>query len=234
MQETSGRQNGPATFVLVHGAWAGGWVWTRVIERLLANGHRVHAPALSGLGERSHLAGCTINLTTHVQDIVNEITWKDLDQIVLVGHSYGGLVITGVAEQIGEHIASIVYLDAFIPVDGQSFADLAPWLDPTQALTAAPPSAEGDYLNEADRAWVESKATPQPTATFTEKPRVTDAYQRVPRKTFIQATGWDGPFDATVATARSDPSWTVYEVDCGHDVAIDAPQKLAEILEACI
>jgi pimeloyl-ACP methyl ester carboxylesterase len=234
MQQTSGRQNGPATFVLVHGAWAGSWSWLRVVDRLTANGYRVHAPTLSGLGERSHLAGCTINLTTHVRDIVNEITWKDLDQIVLVGHSYGGLVITGVAEQIGERIASIVYLDAFIPADGQSFADLAPWLDRSASMTAAPRTAKGDYISEADRAWVDRKATPQPTATFTEQLRVTGAYQRVPKKTFIQATGWDGPFDATVAAARSDPSWTVYEVACGHDVAIDAPQELAEILEACV
>jgi pimeloyl-ACP methyl ester carboxylesterase len=236
MNQTSEKQNRPATFVLVHGAWAGGWNWARVAERLIANGHRVHAPALSGLGERSHLAGCDINLTTHVNDIVNEIKWKDLDRIVLVGHSYGGLVITGVAEQVGQRIASIVYLDAFIPADGQAFADFAPWLQDMsgEPMIAAFPSSEGDYLDDADRAWVDSKATPQPTATFTEKLRVTGAYQRVPRKTFIQATGWDSPFGETVAAARTDPSWAVYEVASGHDVAIDAPQKLAEILEACI
>jgi pimeloyl-ACP methyl ester carboxylesterase len=219
-----------ATFVLVHGAWAGGWCWSRVVDLLIAKGHRVYTPTLSGLGERSHLARGGINLTTHVNDVVNEIKWKDLDQIVLVGHSYGGLVITGVAEQVGERIASIVYLDAFIPGDEQSFADLAPWLDRTEAMTAPPPTAEGDFINEGDRAWVDSKATPQPTATFTEKLRVTGAYQRVAKKTYICAT--NGPLPGNADALRSDSSWTVYDVACGHDVEIDAPQKLAEILEA--
>ncbi|MGH8308860.1 MAG: alpha/beta fold hydrolase [Steroidobacteraceae bacterium] len=228
------QRNGTGTFVLVHGAWAGAWSWVRVVDLLTARGHRVFAPALSGLGERSHLAGCNVNLTTHVNDIVNEIKWEDLDQIVLVGHSYGGLVITRVAEQVRERIASIVYLAAFIPANGQAFVDFAPGWNVTGEMVAPPPTAEGDYLREGDRAWVDGKATPQPTATLTEKLRVTGAYQRVPRKTFIRATGWAGPFDAAVATARSDPSWTVYEIACGHDVAIDKPDELAAILEASI
>src|SRR5215207_1008720 len=111
-----------ATFVLVHGAWAGGWAWMRVADILVAPGHRVYTPTLSGLGERSHLADRNIDLTTHVNDIVNEIRWKDLENIVLVGHSYSGFVITGVAEHVLERIASIVYVDASIPSDGQSFA----------------------------------------------------------------------------------------------------------------
>jgi pimeloyl-ACP methyl ester carboxylesterase len=223
-----------ATFVLVHGAWAGAWWWQRVVDRLLAHGHRVHAPTLSGLGERSHLAACTINLTTHVNDIVNEINWKDLDQVVLVGHSYGGLVITGVAEAIGDRITSIVYVDAFIPADGQSFADLASRLIPRTRTIAPPPSAQGGMLSEADRAMSDSKATPQPTPTFTEKLRITGAYQLVPRKTYIVATGWKGPFAATVATARADPRWRVYEIACGHDVALDKPDELVARLESSI
>jgi pimeloyl-ACP methyl ester carboxylesterase len=222
------------TFVLVHGAWSGSWDWLRVADRLTANGYRVYAPTLSGLGERSHLAQCNINLTTHINDVVNEIVWKDLDQVVLVGHSYGGFVITGVVEHIRERIASIVYLDAFIPTDGQAFADLAPWLDATKTLTAPPPSSKGDYLSESDRDWVDKQATPQPTATFTEKLRVTGAYQQIPRKTFIRATGWDGPFDETVKTLRTDPSWTVYEIACGHDVPIDKPDELIAILAKSI
>ena len=114
----------PATFVLVHGAGHGGWCWQRVADRLTAKGHRVFAPTLTGLCERSHLLNDKIDLTTHISDIVNEIKWKDLDQIVLVGHSYGGMVITGVAEQLASRIASIVYLDAFLPGDGQSVADV--------------------------------------------------------------------------------------------------------------
>jgi pimeloyl-ACP methyl ester carboxylesterase len=233
MNAASIHSDRPATFVLVHGAWAGSWHWLRVAARLIEKGHRVFAPTLSGLGERSHLAQCRINLTTHVNDIVNEIIWKDLDQVVLVGHSYGGFVITGVAEEIVERIASIVYVEAFIPTDGQSFADLASSLDVTKEMTPAPPSSEGDYLNELDRAWVESKATPQPTPTFTEKLRVTGAYQRIARKAFIRATGWDGPFDEVVERLRADPGWTVYEIACGHDVPIEKPVELAAILEEC-
>jgi pimeloyl-ACP methyl ester carboxylesterase len=233
MQQVLGRRNGAATFVLVHGAWAGAWAWTRVIDRLTPNGHRIHAPTLSGLGERSHLAGCNINLTTHVNDIVNEIKWKDLDQIVLVGLSYGGLVITGVAEQVGERIASIVYVDAFVPANGQSFADITGW-HPAGEMIAPPPAPEGTYVNEADHAWVNSKTTPQPIATLTEKLRVTGAYQRVPKKTYIQATGWAGPFDAPAAAARSDRSWTVYDIACGHDVPNHKPDELTAILEASI
>src|SRR6476620_7093518 len=106
--------------VLVHGAWHGGWCWQRVVDRLTAKGRTVFAPTLSGVGERSHLASETITLQTHIDDIVNEMKWKDLDRVVLVGHSYGGMVITGVAERMHDRIAAIAYLDAFIPADGQS------------------------------------------------------------------------------------------------------------------
>jgi pimeloyl-ACP methyl ester carboxylesterase len=221
-----------ATFVLVHGAWAGGWCWVRVADRLIARGHRVHAPTLSGLGERSHVASGHVDLTTHVNDIANEIRWKDLDQIVLVGHSYGGFVITGVAEQLCERIASIVYVDALIPTDGQSFADLAPWLDRTQRMTPPPTSSPGDFADEADRAWADSKATPQPTATFTESLRVTGAYRRIRTKIYVCAT--NGPLSHNADPLRSDASWTIYDVESGHDVEIDAPDRLVQILETAI
>jgi pimeloyl-ACP methyl ester carboxylesterase len=218
----------PATFVIVHGAWTGSWSWLRVIDRLAAKGHKVFAPALSGLGERSHLARSGINLTTHIDDIANEIRWKDLDQIVLVGHSYGGFVISGVAEQLLERIAAIVYVDAFIPEDGQAFADLGIELDTADEVIPPPPSSAGDYLDDADRAWVDSKATAQPRGTFTEQLRVTGAYQRVPHKTYIRATHWESPF----ADARVGSEWHVYEIASGHDIPIDKPDELAAILHS--
>ena len=133
-----------ATFLIAHGAWTGAWSWRRVIDRLTERGHRVHAPTLSGLGERSHLAGAAaINLSTHVNDIVNEATWNDLDRLVLVGHSYGGFVIAGAAEQLRGRIESIVFLEAFIPRDGQSFSDLAPGEALPDPLVQPPPSAQG-------------------------------------------------------------------------------------------
>ena len=174
-----------ATFVLVHGAWHGGWCWQRVIDRLTAQGHRVFAPTLTGVCERSHLDSPSVNLSTQISDVVNEIRWKDLENVVLVGHSYGGMVITGVAEQVASKIASIVYLDAFIPADGQSLGDLGGKVD-AGPFTAPIPAARF-AVNEADRAWVDSKMTPQSTACFTEKIKVTGAYQKIARKAYILA-----------------------------------------------
>ncbi|HET9246308.1 MAG TPA: alpha/beta fold hydrolase, partial [Xanthobacteraceae bacterium] len=112
----------PKTFVLVHGAWHGGWCWRRVADRLQKGGHKVFTPTMTGLGERSHLLDGKVNLATHVRDIANVIKWESLNDIVLVGHSYGGLIISGVAEEMREAIGSIVFLDAFVPENGDSLA----------------------------------------------------------------------------------------------------------------
>jgi pimeloyl-ACP methyl ester carboxylesterase len=219
-------------FVLVHGAWAGAWALTRVTDRLVAKGHRVYAPTLSGLGERSHLATCDINLSTHVADIVNEVTWKDLDRVVLVGISYGGLVITGAAERLGERIASLVYVDAFIPSDGQSFSDITGWT-PAGRMTAPPEMPADAFADETDRAWIAGKVTPQPSATLTERLHVSGAYQRISKKVYVKASGWAGPFDSLASGLRADPSWSVTEIACGHDIANLRPDELTEILNEC-
>ena len=217
----------PATFVLVHGAWHGGWCWQRVNERLTAQGHRVFAPTLTGVCERSHLDSPSVDLSTQMRDVVNEIRWKDLENVVLVGHSYGGMVISGVAEQVASKIASIVYLDAFVPADGQSIGDLGGKVD-SGPFTAPIPAARF-AVNEADRAWVDSKMTPQSTACFTEKIKLTGAYQRIARKAYIRAKNFAG-FATTLEKIRSDPSWKTWVVDCGHDVMIDKPDELTRIL----
>jgi pimeloyl-ACP methyl ester carboxylesterase len=219
--------NKAATFVLVHGAWHGGWCWQRVIDRLTAQGHRVFAPTLTGVCERSHLDSPSVDLSTQIRDVVNEIRWKDLENVVLVGHSYGGMVISGVAEQVASKIASIVYLDAFVPADGQSLvdqggkADAGPFTSPIPATTFA--------VNEADRAWVDSKMTPQSTACFTEKIKLTGAFQRIPRKTYIYAKKFGG-FAKTFERIRTDDSWKTVVVDCGHDIMLDKPDELTSIL----
>lgn len=219
-----------ATFVIVHGAWSGAWSWVRVTDRLRAKGHRVHVPTLSGLGERSHLAGLDITLTTHIDDIVNEIEFNDLSDVVLVAHSYGGIVGTGVVERVKERIASIVYVDAFVPEDGQGFDDFVEGWELPEGLVPAPPTSPGDYFSEADRAWVDAKATPQPNATLTQKLKVTGAYLKVPKKAYVVATGWNG-FAGIADRFRGDPAWTVHELKCGHDVAIDMPEELVGVLE---
>jgi pimeloyl-ACP methyl ester carboxylesterase len=223
----------PANFVLVHGAWHGGWCWQRVCDRLTAAGHRVFAPTLTGVCERSHLSFPGVDLSTHISDVVNEILWKDLDRVVLVGHSYGGMVITGVAEQIAANIASIVYVDAFIPADGQSIADLGGKVDPAPFTTPIP--AAGFAINAADVAWAGSKMTSQATACFTQGLKVTGAYQKIPRKTYIRARNFPAPpFIAALDAVRRDPSWKTYELECGHDIMIDKPAELTSLLVSSI
>lgn len=222
------------SIVLVHGAWQGGWCWRRVADRLTAKGHYVTAPTLSGVGERSHLKPETIDLSTQIDDIVNEIKWKDLDGIILVGHSFGGIVITGAAEKIRERIAAIVYVDAFIPQDGQSFQSLRvnPG-NPFPVPAVPPPPAAYFKVNAADVDLVNSKATAHPTKCFTEPVHVTDAYQRVPKKVYIRAPAFKQPaFDAAYARCRADSTWKTFEMPCGHAIMLDMPAELSAIIES--
>src|SRR6201991_4816499 len=153
------------TFVLVHGAWHGGWCWRRVADLLEKQGHKVFAPALTGVGESSHLLSKDINLDTHITGIVNVFKWEDLKDVCLVVHSYGGYPGSGALEQIGDRVSSIVWLDAFKPENGQRAFDTASPVarDGIEAAVAhgepgrPAPAAHLFGVNEADRAWVESK-----------------------------------------------------------------------------
>lgn len=217
-------------FVLVHGAWHGGWCWKRVVERLAAKGHRVWAPSLTGLADRSHLLSDAVNLGTHVTDVANLIRWEELADVVLVGHSYGGLVITGAADQVSERIASLVYLDAYVPESGQSMLDLRPRELPA-ALTVPPTPAETFRVNASDRAWVDRMCTPHPVACVTERLLLTGAYRGVRRKVYVRAGDYPHPaFQATYERLKSDLGWVVHLLPCGHDVMVDRPDALAEIL----
>lgn len=224
------------TFVLVHGAWHGGWCWRRVADLLENRGRKVFAPTLTGVGERSHLAGARIDLATHIADIVNVIKWEGLEGIVLVGHSYGGVIISGVAEQIGEAIGSIVFLDAFLPENGDRPMDLTVRRDAIAALvqkgeTLMPPvPAAAFQVNVRDRAWVDGRCTPHPLGTFTQQITLTGARDRIRRKTYIRAAGYpNAPFDAAKAKAKA-AGWRIYEMPCGHDAMVDMPERLTEIL----
>jgi pimeloyl-ACP methyl ester carboxylesterase len=210
----------------------GGWCWRRVSDRLTANGRYVVAPTLSGVGERSHLASDAISLSTHIDDIVNEIKWKDLDHIVLVGHSYGGMVITGVAERIRERIDAIVYVDGFIPSDGQSMAELrGPNAAPFPTPMAPAPPVAFFKVNAKDADWVSSKLTPHPTKSLTEKLKVTGAYQAIAQKVYVRMPAFPHPaFDAAYARCRADRSWKTFEMTGGHDIMIDQPAELTRIL----
>ena len=227
------------TFVLVHGAWHGGWCWQRVADRLRRGGHAVFTPTLTGLGERSHLLRAGIDLTTHVTDVVNVIKWEELSDVVLCGHSYGGMVISGVADQMSGAIRSIVFLDAFVPKNGEATQDLtsSAVVEIARAamargeITMPPRPAEAFGVNAADRAWVDRLCVGQPIGTFTQKLALTGARDRIAGKSYIRAASYANPgFDRALAAARSDPSWRTYEVSCGHDVMVDAPDRLTEIL----
>src|SRR5262245_13994156 len=157
----------PKTFVLVHGAWRGGWCWRRVADLLTAQGHKVFTPTLTGLGERSHLMSAGIRLATHVTDVANVISWEDLNDIVLVGHSYAGFVISGVTEQVSKAVASLIFVDAFVPETGQSLVELT--APATRAvieaarqkgdITVPARPAEFFKVNEKDRAWMDAMCT---------------------------------------------------------------------------
>ncbi|ATE65711.1 alpha/beta fold hydrolase [Rhizorhabdus dicambivorans] len=229
-------ENEPAgvksTFVLVHGAWHGGWCWDRVARILGAGGHRVYAPTLTGLGERSHLLSASVDLTTHIEDVVNVVRWNDLGQIVLVGHSYGGMVITGVAERMPDRIRSLVFVDAVVPRDGECLLDVLPPPPGVDGLAIPPFPAAFFNVNSADQAWVDSKLTPHPTASLTEKLRVTGAYRRIPTKVSIRAIGNGIPLpDQSSDEMSRDSNWILHEIESGHDIMVDKPNELALILE---
>jgi pimeloyl-ACP methyl ester carboxylesterase len=230
----------PHTFVLVHGAWHGGWCWRRAADRLTAKGHKVFTPTLTGLGERSHLLSKGIDVSTHVTDVVNVLKWEGLKDVVLCGHSYAGFVVSGVAEQMAPAISSIVFLDAFLPDSGDSMLDLTGQavIDATRAaeqagaLGVAPRKAEAFGVNEKDRAWVDGLTGLQPLGCFLEKMKLTGARDRIAKKAYIRAANYANPgFDKAVARVKNDPAWRTYEVPCGHDVMVDMPERLAEILQ---
>jgi len=226
-------------FVLVHGAWHGGWCWRRVADRLRAGGHLVFTPTLTGLGERSHLLRPGLDLDVHIADVINMIKWERLSDVVLCGHSYGGFVISGVAERVADLIRSIVFLDAFLPNNGDAIEDItgpavkdairAAVKGGDPGVPSRPAAAFG--VNEADQAWVDALCVPQPIGTFTSPIRLTGARERIARKTYIRAKSYANPaFDRAFAAVQSDRSWRSYEVPCGHDVMVDMPDRLSELL----
>jgi pimeloyl-ACP methyl ester carboxylesterase len=227
-----------ATFVLVHGAWHGAWCWRRVARLLTQDGHEVFTPTLTGLAERSHLLTPAVGLDSHILDVVNVMKWQKLSDVVLVGHSYAGMVISGVAEAMEASIAAFVMLDAFYPESGQALVDLAApavrdgllAAQRTGASTVPPRSAAMFNVNEADRAFVDAQCTPQPIQCMLGKVSLSGARERIVRKSYIRASAYPNPpFDAALEKARS-RGWRSYEVACGHDVMLDAPERLAEIL----
>lgn len=234
----------PTSIVLVHGAWHGAWCWSRVLHRLRSAGVDTHAVTLSGLGERAHLMAPTIDLNTHIQDVVGLVEAEELQRVVLVGHSYAGMVITGVADRLqARHpglLAHLVYLDAALPYPGDSWSSQHTE-ETKQARIAAsqssgglsfpPPDASLFGLDGADRDWVNRRQTPQPFKLYQQSlPFDAERVAAVPR-TFIDCTR---PALATIAPSRarvrSEPGWNVVEMATGHDPMVSEPAALSQIL----
>jgi pimeloyl-ACP methyl ester carboxylesterase len=228
-----------ATFVLVHGGFHGGWCYSRVATLLRARGHDVYTPTLSGVGERAHLAVQAINLSTHIQDIVATILNEDLNDVILCGHSYGGMVITGVAGQVAERIRTLFYLDASVPEDGQSLLDLR---SPESALSlieaagetgtmVTPLSAQHFQVNPGDIEWVDRLSTPHPLGCFVQKLRYTGKESLVTRRTYVFAERFRSPVThAIYAKVKDLPGWRTVSLDCGHDVMVDDPAAVGALL----
>ncbi|MDP3356014.1 MAG: alpha/beta fold hydrolase, partial [Polaromonas sp.] len=164
-----------ANFVLVHGAWHGGWCWQRVTSLLQQQGHRVHAVTLTGLGERAHLLSPAITLDTHIDDVISAIEVEELHDVILAVHSYAGMIGTAVADRLGKHLKHLVYVDAVLPKPGESWSSTQSAATQQQRLSAAqtttrfsfpPPDPEVFGLHDADHAWVKRRQTPHPGNTY--------------------------------------------------------------------
>ncbi len=223
-----------ATFVLVHGAWHGSWCWKRVRSALQRSGHEVFTPTLTGIGERTHLLARTVDLETHTCDVLNLIRWEELDDIILCGHSYGGMVVTGVADRLPQRIRALVYLDAFVPANGESLVQFAPLAGDqlVEGWKCKPISAEIFGVNQADREWVDRQCTLQSVACFRQPAQLAGGLAQVRRVTYVFASGWAGnqsPFRPFYETAKA-RGWTTHEMDCGHEVMLDRPADVTRVL----
>ena len=224
-----------AEFVLVHGAWSSGWDWSEVAETLRRAGHAVHAPTLTGLGERLHVTGLEepVGLDLHVRDVVTVLEWHELEQAILVGHSYGGMVISGVASQMPDRIRTLFYLDAFLPANGQSLWDLI--AEPVRASMMDSQRRSG-AVAPIHRPGMEGAAIrrmPQPLQCFTEGVTMTGAEQTIANRTYVYATeNKPSSFGQFYDALQTDPNWSVKTVATGHMVMHDDPQTLIDLLLA--
>lgn len=244
--DTTAEIDDPATgvFVLVHGAWGGGWAWRWVTPYLKGAGHVVYTPTLTGLGERVHLASPQVDLDTHIDDVINVLHFEDLTGVVLVGWSYGGIVVAGVADRVPERISHLVYLDSDVPRDGET--SIMPSQHAKQEERArlhgdgwrVPLAVEPDdpMLAAAAlerRQWIIERFTPQPLKTRLQPIRLTGAATAVPT-TYIRCTVGYDPSDENTQRqdqrVRSEPSWRYLELAGNHLAPFSIPEAVADVL----
>jgi pimeloyl-ACP methyl ester carboxylesterase len=232
-----------ATFVVVHGAWSAGWAWKKMRPLMRARGHEIFTPTCTGLGERTHLGSPSVGLHTHVDDMTGVLEFEDLSGIVLVAHSYGGMVATMLADRMPGRIAHLLYLDAFVPRDGQSVVDLVGaevaaamragaaatgegWKVPANPLpTDTPPD---------DIAWIMPRRKMQPVRCFEEPARLTGAIERVSRSYIYCLKAGPGDVFRQFARRAQSEGWPYRELDCGHNPHLNMPEALAGLFEATL
>ena len=228
------------TFLLVHGAWHGGWCWRDVVPRLRKAGHEVFAPSLTGLGERKHLASARVDLETHIQDIVALVEMEDLKKVVLVGHSYGGMVITGVADRIPTRLAALVYLDAFVPENGKCALD---YVVPERAARMRHEGERTGFVTpplmslwgltlQSHLDFVGPREVRHPFPTFSQPISLSNYAEsrRIP-KTFVYCSSpATGTFDQFAERYRNDPAWRFHELKTGHDAMLLVPDEVTRLL----
>jgi pimeloyl-ACP methyl ester carboxylesterase len=224
-----------AVFVVAHGAWSAGWAWKKMHPLMAARGHRLITPTFTGLGERGHLARREIDLETHIADILGVLTFEDLSAVNLIGHSYGGMVATGVADRARDRIGRLIYLDAFVPDDGDSVLELLP----ASARAQRQPSPDGFILPvdmppdtaAADRAWCAPLRLPQPAKTFEQKLKFHSGPLTLPRHyIYCARNAPDDRFRRFYERAQRD-SWGASEIDSSHNPHITCPEVLAALLD---
>jgi pimeloyl-ACP methyl ester carboxylesterase len=231
-----------ASVLLAHGAWSSAWAWKRIRPLMAKAGHDFYAPSYTGLGERDHLAAPTNDLETHIQDVLGVIRAEELNDIVLIGHSYGGMVATGVADRARDVVRKLIYLDAFVPEDGQSLFDLVPeaqrnrMRDSVAAgdgwrIESMPPSAD---TSSADLEWISRHKRPQSIKCFEQRLRLPKPLD-VPR-IFIQCArnAEHGPFGQFAERAKTAGNWKYYALDASHSPNVTAPDLLVKLLNEII
>jgi pimeloyl-ACP methyl ester carboxylesterase len=230
------------TFVLVHGAWHGGWCWSKVATILRGRGHAVLTPTQTGLGERSHLISKSITLDTFVDDIVNVLKWEDLHDIVLVGHSFGGNALSGTADRMPERIRRLVYVDAAMLENGQSPFDVIPSEvrearikaaeESSGGMSVPPPSAASFGVTEpAQAAWLDARLTPHPLSTFKSPLRLDNKVGNgLPATYIVCSDPVYGPLQASRDWVKRN-GMDMVELRTGHDAMVTAPEALADLLE---
>jgi pimeloyl-ACP methyl ester carboxylesterase len=246
MTNTAGRMpEGPpmAAFVIVHGAWSGPHAWRWVRPLLRDAGHEVFTPAMTGLGERAHLATPATDLNTHLEDVVAVLHYEDLRDVVLVGHSYGGMVITGVADRVGDRLAQLVYLDGDVPLDGECELDMVPleerreyeeaarsrgggWRIPPPFPEVLPPGTDPTVV------WVVARMVPHPLRTFTQPVHLAAGRPSAASRTYIHCTEGKEATEQPpyVRRVADDPAWRFVELQTSHVAHVMAPEMVAAAL----